>query len=165
MNEKTGERIFAGLILVFVLVFLFTASRMNSVAGRMPLIVGTFTLILLVAYFANEFWPRKAKAEPKFQADLDEDDEQLAPEKDELNWYDIRVWGWLLVLFACVYLLGITVGIAVLTMLFYRLAAKQSWRGGLIFGVLQAAFLYVIFEVMFKAALYPGLIMELIAGG
>jgi hypothetical protein len=164
MNMKTGERVFAGLILVFVIFFLLSATRMNSVAGRMPLIVGTFTLILVVAYFVNEYWPRKAEP-TKFAADLDEDDELLAPEKDELNWYDIRVWGWLLVLMFLVFFFGITLGIGLLTTIFYRFAAKQSWRGAVIFGVLQGVFLFAVFDVLFRAALYPGWIIEKLLGG
>jgi hypothetical protein len=165
MNKVLADRVFAALLLAFVLIFLVMAWQMNSVAGRMPRIVGVFTLVLLLAYFAGEFWPRKASAAPKKRPELDEDDEDFGERKDALNWYDIRVWGWLIVLFVCVYLLGITVGIGVLTVLLYRYGAKQGWRGGVIFGVLQAAFLYLIFEVVFRSALYPGRILELLLGG
>lgn len=165
MNKTIADRVFAALLLVLVLVFLFMASRMNSVAGRMPLIVGSFTLILLVAYFVGEFWPRKSTAKPKKKPELEEDDEDFRDRKDALNWYDIRVWGWLLILFACVFLGGIAIGIGVLTVLFYRYAAKGAWRSGLVFGILQAAFMYVVFEVAFQTVLYRGWILELIIGG
>lgn len=164
MNMKIADRVFAALLLVLVLVFLFMASRMNSVAGRMPLIVGSFTLILLVVYFVGEFWPRKAAAKPKKKPELDEDDEEFGERKDTLNWYDIRVWGWLLVLFACVFLGGIAIGIGLLTTLFYRYAAKGAWRVAVIFGVLQAGFLYLVFELAFQTVLYRGWILELILG-
>jgi hypothetical protein len=167
MNKVLADRVFAGILLLVVLVFLIMAAQMNSVAGRMPLLVGSFTLILLVAYFVGEFWPRKASAEPRKRPELDEDDENFDEDgksKGGLDWWDIRVWGWLLVLFVCIYLFGITIGIGVLTALFYRLAAKQSWRGGVVFGILQATILYVIFELVFRTALYPGRILELILG-
>lgn len=164
MNMRIADRVFAALLLVLVLVFLFMASRMNSVAGRMPLIVGSLTLILLVAYFVGEFWPRKAIAKPKKKPELDEDDEEFGERKDVLNWYDIRVWGWLLILFACVFLGGIAIGIGLLTVLFYRYAAKGAWRAAVIFGVLQAGFLYLIFELGFQTVLYRGWILELILG-
>ena len=165
MNKTIADRVFAGLLLVFVLVFLLMASRMNSVAARMPLIVGSFTLILLVAYFVGEFWPRKSSVQPKKKGpELEEDDEDFGDRKDALNWYDIRVWGWLLILFACVFLGGIAIGIGVLTVLFYRYAAKGAWRSGLVFGILQAGFMYVVFELAFQTVLYRGWILELIMG-
>ncbi len=160
MNKVIADRVFATLLLVFTLVFLLMASQMGSVPARMPLIVGSFTLILLIAYFIGEFWPKKAKAQPKKKPALEDDELAEVPDKDALNWYDIRVWGWLLVLFACIYLFGLAIGIGVLTAIFYRYAAKQSWRGGVIFGILQAAFLYGIFEVVFLTALYKGWIWE-----
>ena len=93
---------------MLVLGFLLMASQMNSVARRMPLIVGSSPSILLIAYFAGEFWPRKATAKPKQKAESWKRTtcEPEAATKDALNWYDVRVWGWLLVLFACVYLAG-----------------------------------------------------------
>ncbi len=163
MNKTIADRLFATLLLVLVLAFLLTASRMNSVAGRMPLIVGSFTLILLVAYFVGEFWPGKASAQPKQKKpELEEDDEDFGDRKDALNWYDIRVWGWMLVLFACVFFGGIAIGIGVLTVLFFRYAAKGTWRAGLVFGLLQGAFMFFVFEVAFQTVLYRGWIFETI---
>lgn len=152
---KRADGIFAVLLLVVVIGFLAVATQLNSTAARMPVMVGTFTLLCLIAYFVFEYrQPAKAsKKRDPHEGDADEGEIKL-------QWTDPRVWGWLLVLLVLTYALGVIVGLGLLTILFYRFAAQGTWRGAILFGVLEAAFLYVVFVVGFQGQLYEGLIAE-----
>ncbi len=150
---KRADGIFAALLLVVVIGFLAVATQLNSTAARMPVMVGTFTLLCLIAYFVFEY---RQPAKPSKKQDADEGDEG----EIKLQWTDPRVWGWLLVLLVLTYALGVIVGLGLLTIFFYRFAAQGTWRGAILFGVLEAAFLYVVFVVGFQGQLYEGLIAE-----
>lgn len=167
MNKKLADRIFALLLTALVLGFMAMAMQLNTTARRMPMIVAAFTLVCLVAYFAGEFWPRKAaqpKPKPEKPVPLAECEPAAAPAPDALPWWDVRVWGWLIVLFACIYLAGIVGGIGLLTFVFYRFAAKGSWVRSIIFGVIMAAFIFGVFEIAFKETLFRGIIYEALVG-
>ncbi len=149
---KRADGIFAGILLAVVIGFLAVATQLNSTAARMPFIVGIFTLLCLIAYFVFEYrQPAKPK---KHKAGEATDDEP------RLAGGDPRVWGWLIVLVLLSYGLGLIAGLSLLTILFYRIAAKGTWRGAILFGVLEAAFLYVVFVVGFQEQLYEGLLAE-----
>ncbi len=150
---KRADGIFALLLLLVVIGFLAVALQLNSTAARMPVIVGVFTLLCLIAYFVFEY---RQSAKPSKKVHENEGEEGVS----KLKWTDPRVWGWLLVLLVLTYSLGVIVGLGLLTILFYRVAAQGTWRGAILFGVLEAAFLYVVFVVGFQGQLYEGLIAE-----
>lgn len=163
MNKRLADRLFALLLTVFCSWYLWQALLLNPTARRMPVMVVVFTLICLAFYFIGEMRAPKKERKSKVEDEPHEEDEPLEPEeKGELNWYDIRVWGWLPLLFACVFIGGLAVGIGILTFLFYVLAAKGKWLTGIIFAVIQSGFLYVVFEMGFKTQLYQGIIVEML---
>ncbi len=150
---KRADGIFAVLLLVVVIGFLAVATQLNSTAARMPVIVGVFTLLCLIAYFVFEY---RQPDKPSKKHDADEG----AEGETSLAWNNPRVWGWLIVLIVLTYALGMIVGLGLLTILFYRFAAQGTWRGAILFGVLEVAFLYVVFVVGFQGQLYEGMIAE-----
>jgi hypothetical protein len=163
MNKQIADRLFALILTVFSVWYLWQALLLNSTARRMPVMVVTFTLICLAFYFIGEMRPpKKAVKKARLEDEPHEEDEPLEEEKDELNWYDVRVWGWMPLLFACIMVAGLAVGIGILTFLFYVFAAKGKWLTGIIFAVIQAGFLYIVFEVGFKTQLYQGIIVEML---
>lgn len=162
MNKRTADRLFALLLTVFGVWYLWQALLLNPTARRMPVMVVTFTLICLAFYFIGEMRAPKKEKKPRLEEEPHEEDEPLEAGKDDLNWYDIRVWGWLPLLFACIMVGGLAIGIGILTFLFYVFAAKGKWLTGLIFAVIQSGFLYLVFEVGFKTQLYQGIIFEML---
>ncbi len=152
---KRADGIFAAILLAIVIGFLAVATQLNSTAARMPFIVGIFTLLCLIAYFLFEY--RQPDKPSKKHGGEAEDEDKSEP---KLAWNDPRVWGWLVVLLVLSYALGLIVGLSLLTILFYRFAAKGTWRGAILFGVAEAAFLYLVFVAGFQEQLYEGLLAE-----
>lgn len=150
---KRADGIFAAILLAIVIGFLAVATQLNPTAARMPIIVGVFTLLCLIAYFVFEY-RQPEKSSKKHGEEADEESES------KLAWNDPRVWGWLVVLLVLSYVFGLIVGLSLLTILFYRFAAKGTWRGAILFGVAQAAFLYLVFVAGFQEQLYEGLVAE-----
>jgi hypothetical protein len=162
MNKKLADRLFALLLTIFCVWYLWQALLMNPTARRMPVMVTVFTLICLAFYFIGEMRAPKKQKKAKLEEEPHEEDEPLETDADEMNWYDIRVWGWMPLLFVCVFVGGLAVGIGILTFLFYVLAAKGKWLTGIIFAVIQSGFLYIVFELGFKTQLYQGIIVEML---
>ncbi|MBC7343638.1 MAG: tripartite tricarboxylate transporter TctB family protein [Clostridia bacterium] len=154
--RRRGEIIFAVGLMALAVAFVAVALGYNPIARRMPLIVAIFTVIALIAYFIGQLGAGKSEEEKVAnQGPGSVTKSAVVPTKN-----DVRILSWLLVLLASVYALGILVGSALFTVLFYRFEAKQGWLGSVIFGVVLALTLYGAFQGGLQLRLYNGLVME-----
>jgi hypothetical protein len=156
-NEKTNVRVdlFFCLFLIVLLVVFFVATLgYKPVTRRAPLIVMIPLAIMLVGQLAvlvNKIKKTRAKTV----------ENSLLPKIDaEKLRKAVQLLLWMMFLLLMIYIAGHVAGILLFLILFLRFASHERWLLSISLGLGVTVALYVLFEVILRIALSPGVIYK-----
>lgn len=161
-----------GLMLTF-LVLIIIALGYNPLARLLPLVVAIPIFILSVVQFLldlrealGEGRAKTAKGakEPSATEQFPEGQSKekgkrkLTPQEARRG--ELLAVGWIFGFFALIILVGFQIAIALFVFLFTRLYGREGWQTCIGLAAVCWIIVYVVFVVMLKSNLYPGVVFE-----
>lgn len=161
MDVQWIDRVISIVLLLLVTVLLFETRRYPWEAQRTPIFVFGALLVLLAVELLLEF-------EVIGSRDYEEQQEELIEEIKEQSDVDerpvftrrgeiLKTVIWIGVLYGLVYVLGLLLGSLVFLLIFYATEARVGLIRTVTFSGVIFLFVWVVFEVLLKARLYPGI--------
>ena len=156
MRKMTGDSCLLIGIMVFTLAFGFISLTYPAVKTKLvPSTVSGLVFVLAGIQLWKEL-SHKEQSEKDSKADaIDEE----SPES-EVGWRENLVaFAWLSGFLVAIYLLGFLTSILLFIFLYMKLN-RRGWTSSIITAVLATALIYLIFVVVLRADLFPGIIIE-----
>jgi hypothetical protein len=162
MKRMTGDAYLLIGIMAGTLAFGLVALSYPSIKTKLvPAAVSGIAFVLAGIQLGIELSKRKrsdnkaiANAEGKADAIEDEFSESAAAWRENLI-----VFGWLVGFMAAIYLVGFIISTLLLVFLYLKLK-DFGWMKSSVTAVLAAVTIYVVFIVLLRADLFPGIIIE-----
>lgn len=148
-------------VFLLALVLLFETRRYDWAAQRVPVFVFGVVLILSFVEILKEFdvisWWGVEGDDDDIQTDIEErtetDDIPLAHRRVEM----LRMVVWIISLLVVVNIVGLLPGSLLFLVAFYYLDAAVGFVRTIVYSGVIFLFVWVVFEVLLKARLYPGI--------
>jgi len=159
MRKMTGDSCLLIGIMVFTLAFGFISLTYPAVKTK--LVPGTVSGLVFVLA-GIQLWKELSQRErPDKESKPDAIDEE-SPESG-VEWRENLVaFVWLSGFLVAIYLLGFLTSILLFIFLYMKLN-RRGWTSSIITAVLATALIYLIFVVVLRADLFPGIIIEAIS--
>jgi len=156
-----SERIFTGLLGVFVLTVVIVSFSYSPEARLIPLLVGIPTLLMIVFIFiAEKFYPKLLRMLNVSMLDLGKVSTKETPsgEPRSIRKGLLVISMWLVGYVILIYLAGFLIATAVLFPLFLKIMAKATWVKAIVMGAVVWGFIYGVFELFMKFELFKGML-------
>lgn len=164
-KSATSPRISARQVFDIALVLVlagvvYTAMGYNSQARLMPLLVGVPVLVLAVLQTINDF---RSQPKPKAGASQVADAVDIAQREGTARVTGLAgtlaVYGWVLLVFVMIYLIGFVATTFLYTLLFMKVRSRMGW--GISLGVSAGflAFMYLLMIMALQVQLYDGILV------
>jgi putative tricarboxylic transport membrane protein len=136
-----------GLVILFAAA-LWESLRFDARAGLFPWTITTASLLLAIAHFARELTaPRRGEGA--------DDREPSSTPPREVGRRTLAICGWILGMYAAIWLLGFSLATLVTTCLYLR-AARERWPVCIALSLAAFAFVYGLFETGLGVPFPPG---------
>ncbi len=159
---KITTRLLFTLGLVMLLVaYVSTATTYNYQARMMPLIIGIPVLLLAAAQLVIEIRESAAQAKKspgRSVAESKTREPQEAPIAPDRR-HKVKVYAWVLAVFAAIYLFGFVITTLAYPLLYMRFVGGRSWRLSAAVSLGALAFLYIVMIFGLNVQLYDGWIV------
>jgi len=156
MRKMTGDSCLLIGIMVFTLAFGFISLTYPAVKTK--LVPGTVSGLVFVLAGIQLWKELSHKEQSEKESKADAVDEE-SPES-EVGWRENLVaFAWLSGFLVAIYLLGFLTSILLFIFLYMKLN-RRGWTSSIITAVLATALIYLIFVVVLRADLFPGIIIE-----
>lgn len=152
-----GNFYFLVILLAFMLAVVALSVNMPEIKSKLlPLMIGGTILLLVVIGLRQEI---SSKRKPQTaEADRDEGaDEEKSGFRTQLP-----MWGWILGFTAGIYLVGFILAVVLFILAFMKLHGTK-WTVTVACAAVTAAAIYLIFTVVLRVHLYPGVVSEWIS--
>lgn len=169
ISHEQFDRIFALLLLAFILVLLVDTPQYSTTGQLFPVVIGVPTFLLLVFLLITQVSPRLNRLASKYAgAELFEVDEVVDEFEDaatataeertrQEERFDVFVIClWTLAFFGVILLIGFLPGTLVFLIAYYRIQADQSVPRTILYSLLMWAFVIVIFVFVLNTPFYTG---------
>jgi len=156
MRKMTGDSCLLIGIMVFTLAFGFISLTYPAVKTK--LVPGTVSGLVFVLAGIQLWKELSHKEQSEKESKADAIDEE-SPES-EVGWRENLVaFAWLSGFLVAIYLLGFLTSILLFIFLYMKLN-RRGWTSSIITAVLATTLIYLIFVVVLRADLFPGIIIE-----
>lgn len=169
ISHEQFDRIFALLLLAFILVLLVDTPQYSTTGQLFPVVIGVPTFLLLVFLLITQVSPRVNRLASRYAgAELFEVDEVVDEFEDaatattekrtrQEERFDVLVIClWTLAFFGVILLIGFLPGTLVFLIAYYRIQADQSVPRTILYSLLMWAFVIVIFVFVLNTPFYTG---------
>lgn len=161
MKRMTGDAYLAIGIMGAALFFGFYSFMYPSLKSKLlPLVVSGFIFVLAGIQLMKEISQNEQANKIGSKAEhIDEEWEDSATDSAEWWRKNIIVFSWLLGFFLLIYVLGFIISILIFVFAFLKFN-RRGWPTSIITALMSTALIYVVFVVVLKADLFPGIITE-----
>jgi Tripartite tricarboxylate transporter TctB family/Tripartite tricarboxylate transporter TctA family len=155
---EPGGRLDGGVLFSLGLVILFATAlwmsrRFDLRAGLFPWAICTASLILAVVSFTSELAGRRRGAAAVAEGPLRESPRRI-----------LTVCGWIVGMYAAIWLVGFALA-ALLTTLLYLRAARERWSLSLVLSLAGFVFVYGLFQLGLGVPFPPGRLLDWLGHG
>ena len=154
---------FTFLLFAFVSLLISSSFDYSPTTRLVPLLVLIFTLIMLIFCLIGEFFPKLISravsgldiiGQPASAVEVSSSQaEEITQRKKQLI-----TAGWLIGFCTLLFLIGFRIATPIAIFLFLKAVSRQSWLKSLAITIVISAFIYVVFEVLFKFGLFRGIL-------
>jgi hypothetical protein len=175
MKRRSGRRSGSGLTLAFialVALMLVAAAGLSRVSGRIPLVVLSATLVLLLWQLALEVLAaRNAQvgdhvgdrgSDPSGDPGSATEDGEWVPFADPRDRRAAAAIAWIGLLLLLSWLAGVIAGTALFSLAWLRGHARERWASSLAQAAGLALALWLVFGPILGSGLYPGVLWPLL---
>lgn len=160
MSKPDYESIFDLLILFLLVFFVVMAFKLSGGAGRVPLMVGIPTLILMGIKLAISVTKKTSLKTQSHQSKVPE-----PAATNEIGTTQNKILNeiiWLFIFTLIIVFLGVLLGSLVYLMMYLRLHNKDSWRFSITVSMAVAICAYFIFQQALQMQLYEGVLPSIV---
>lgn len=169
LDTSYYQRLFALLLLGFVVVVIGLSLTYPRDARLFPLVVAVPTLVVLVAILTLLSVPRFREYAGQFSSSTSFADEAFDEKTDWKSGADgsvetiranaLRTLGWICYFLAAILLFGHVIGLAIVLTVVFRYYSELPWLRAVGLALVNVAVLAGLFLVVFNARLYPGIFL------
>lgn len=161
------QRLFALLLMAFVIVIITLSLSYSRDARLFPLTVAVPTLGLLVALLLIQTVPSIQSFAESLESSSMVDTESLggtdwesgsSMSVETVRVYAVRTLAWILLIAVSILLFGHVIGLTLSLIVIFRYYSDLSWVRAVLFALGNVAFITGLFMVAFNARLYPGIL-------
>ena len=160
MKADRGRLAFTALIFVFVLFFVVISFSYEYKSRLIPLLVGSSTLVLVLAVLVNEIRPVSILEKINVDWTKDLRGQVSAPKiKEKVGTKKfLIIICWIFGFFLLIFLFGFHISIALFTFVFLRIEGKVNWIKALLMAGIAWAFVFAVFELAMDFGLFEGIL-------
>ncbi len=153
--------IFIAALIVILAAALWQSRNFGYRAGLFPWVIGIPTLVLCFSQLARDL---RGKVRKKVEAHGGEQaDAELAPEL--IRQRTIAVISWTVGFFVAIWLLGFSIAVPLMILLYLKIAGKESWLMTAQVTFFSWLFYWGLFEKLLNVPFPEGLLISLFTGG
>ncbi|MCL4486615.1 MAG: tripartite tricarboxylate transporter TctB family protein [Chloroflexi bacterium] len=147
----TGRQIFDLCVMAILAAIVYMALGFNSQARMMPLVVAVPSLLLSIWQTVLDFTAPPKVKKKKAEADGAKEAKKASD--------SLIAFGWVLLAFVLIYLLGFTITTFLYPLLYMRVRSRMGWGISLGVSIGFVAFLYVVMVTLLQVQLYDGVLV------
>ena len=138
-----GEKIFTGIILLLLSLFIYNASGYKPTAKIVPLIVAIPALCLTVFQLYLSFRKEKGESGEALKASRKQDD----PAREKMV---LGIWLWLIALVVAAYFLGLLPASLLFMFCFLRFFSRKGWLTSTAVSAVFFTVIYLLFHTLLE---------------
>jgi hypothetical protein len=160
-----GDIAFTVFLGVFVMAMIVAALGYKTKARAIPLLVGSFTLVMIITSVLSELNP---KIKSKFDVgliDYSKMDRLMKGDQPSTKLSGLELWkkiiatfGWTAGALVAIYLLGFHIAISLFSILFLRFYGSVTWLRSIVLTAFLCGSVYLFFVVLLAVDLYEGIL-------
>ncbi len=157
MNQRSCLTLVLAIITLW---FLQESLGLSSVASIVPRVILSLTLLLLIIQLVLDLKSPSHSRPPDNKTNVVQAGSEIPTDRGSPAWLVIS---WITILPAAIWLLGVVAGATVFCLVFMKWYALESWKTSLFFSIMLGFLMQLLFALVFKIALYGGVIAQVLA--